>query len=398
VTDDDPPAADRRYLAVFAAAMALFGAFAGANALFLWRAWEASDVAVIAARQREAGGLYGSAVHNATFAYKFALYDLAPPEVVALGSSRAMQIRAEMFRRPFLNLGGLMENPREGRLVADALLARARRPGVAIVTVDFWWFNGERPERRSFPEHAERGTPLSSDALLLPFRWLADGRVAPGFYARTVALGLPPDPAFPPSFGVRAATTHAGFTPDGAWNYWNLAGGFTPGDAGFAAGLAQIRRGAENYRHGRRFDEARWSEFVAMVRALNGAGIRAIVLNPPLAPAARAQMRAQGADFAFAAEFRRRLATLTVPVFDFQDDAAIAPSNCEFLDLHHAGDVVTARLLLAVARLPFSGLNLVVDPGRLAEMAAPGERALAAPRGGGGRREVDFLDLGCAKD
>jgi hypothetical protein len=394
----DPPGAYRRYLAALAAGLALFGALAGANALFLWRAWEASDVATIAARQRETGGLYGSALHSAYFQYKFALYDQAPPEVVALGSSRAMQFRAEMFRRPFLNLGGLMENPREGALVADALLARERRPRVALLTADFWWFNPDMPERRAFPEHAERGVPLSSDALLLPFRWLADGRLPARLYARTLLAGLPADADFPTAYGVRAETTRAGFTPDGAWNYWNLAYGFTPGDEGFAAGLGQIRRGSENYRHSRRFDAARWDEFVALVRRLNGAGIRVLVLDPPFAPAARAQIRAQAGDFAHLAEFRRRLATLTVPVVDAFDDNRIAPSNCEFLDLHHAGDVVAARLLLAASQQAFTGLNLVVDSARLAEMAAPAERALARSRWGGGRREVDFLNLGCAKD
>lgn len=393
----DEHAASRRYLAILALGLALFGATAGANALFLWRAWELTDVTTIASRQRERGGLYGSAVHAATFQYKFALYDQTRPEVVAIGSSRAMQFSAEMFRRPFVNLGGLMAGPREGHLVADALLARPARPGVAIVIPDFWWFNPDAPPRRTFPEHAERGATLDGEALLLPLRWLADGRAPPSLYLSTLAFGPPADPDFPPPLGVRALTTRAGFTADGAWRYWNLTYGFTPGDAGFADGLAQIRRGQAGYRHSRGFDEASWQEFVALVRRLNGAGIRVIVLNPPLAPAARAQLRVQAADFAHLAEFRRRLATLTVPFVDAHDDARIAPSNCEFLDIHHPGDVVTARLLQAAAAIPFTGLNLVVDSARLAAMAVPGERALAPSRWGGGRHEVDFLALGCTK-
>src|SRR3989442_1085433 len=62
----------------------------------------------VVARQRASGNtiLYASGVEADFYRYKSLLYADIRPEVTAIGSSRAMQVRAEFFNRPFMTWGG----------------------------------------------------------------------------------------------------------------------------------------------------------------------------------------------------------------------------------------------------------------------------------------------------
>ena len=94
------------------------------------------------------GGIYGRVVWDDFFAYKMALFDARPTSAVSIGSSRAMPMRAGLFRNgDHLGLGGAVQSIDQLESTVAALVNAQRPPKLALVFVDFEWFI--LPPRRS---------------------------------------------------------------------------------------------------------------------------------------------------------------------------------------------------------------------------------------------------------
>ena len=88
--------------------------------------------------------LFGPGLAPDIMAYKLALYAAVKPEVVVLGSSRAGNVRAAFFERPFLNMAGAATDLESLRLLVDRMLA-VHRPRVVLLGLDFWWLTAGAP-------------------------------------------------------------------------------------------------------------------------------------------------------------------------------------------------------------------------------------------------------------
>ena len=128
----------RIYVSVVLVAYAIVASLIGANYLVLFRTGEVADVETIVDAQQRHGGLYnGLSVGLAE--YKYEGYRQRRPEIVAIGTSRAMQIRDYFFTQPFYNLGGLTQGQGQAFALWDRLLA-SQPPKTVIFAVDFWTF------------------------------------------------------------------------------------------------------------------------------------------------------------------------------------------------------------------------------------------------------------------
>ena len=65
--------------------------------------------------------LFGPGLAQDIMAYKLALYAAVKPEVVVLGSSRAGNVRAAFFERPFVNMAGAATDLESLRLLVDRI-------------------------------------------------------------------------------------------------------------------------------------------------------------------------------------------------------------------------------------------------------------------------------------
>ena len=88
--------------------------------------------------------LFGPGLAQDIMAYKLALYAAVKPEVVVLGSSRAGNVRAAFFERPFVNMAGAATDLESLRLLVDRMLA-VHRPKVVLLGLDFWWLTAGAP-------------------------------------------------------------------------------------------------------------------------------------------------------------------------------------------------------------------------------------------------------------
>jgi hypothetical protein len=206
----------RRFLISLLAVYAVLLLAIGVNYAVLWRAGELESLDDIIARQRRDGAIYNGL--SIAFAdYKYAAYRAAAPRIVAIGTSRAMQIRQHDFLVPFYNLGGLTQGPEQANVLADRLLLRGDPPGMVIFALDFWTFcqpprqaGGRRPAEAT-SVHDGMGEPQRQ---FLAYRLLLDGRFSPGDYERLMFSSAGADAAG--RIGLGARLGGSGFAADGS--------------------------------------------------------------------------------------------------------------------------------------------------------------------------------------
>src|SRR5256885_1593842 len=99
--------------------------------------------------------------------YKYAAYRAASPEIVAIGTSRAMQIRESFFNASFYNLGGLVQGPFQANALAERLLLREPRPKLVVFALDYWTFCGLPSER----SHGAAPAEVAHDGMVSPDRY-----------------------------------------------------------------------------------------------------------------------------------------------------------------------------------------------------------------------------------
>lgn len=387
-----------RFLIAFFVPIVLGLPVAAANYFFLRNTGELDSIESVIAIQRREGGFYGTAIHANSYAYKLALYETVRPKVVAVGSSRVLEIRQSFFKVPFVNLGRTVNYPAEAEKLVGDMLA-IHKPELVLLGIDFWWFNARNVFAFDFRSHDIRGGELTSDGLVAPSKWLVEGKLAPRAFGEALAGGHPLMIGGRPMLGVQAWSRGNGFGPDGSMYYLGTIYGRGPAeDPKFADTLSRIARDDAQFRRGSTADEARLATIFRVVKKLQAAGVKVVAFAPPVAPTVFQALEKEREGFRFIDDARRRLATLR-NFYDFHDPERIGAADCEFIDGFHGGDVVLARLLEAMAREPASGFSRYLDIGAV-HQAGYGNRGRATADNAyqlPGEHEVDFLRLGCDK-
>ena len=389
----DPPqfeTAARRFMLPFLLLLAVCWLLMALGTLFLSRMGELRPVQEVVIRQHQSGGLYGEALRDNRRAYKLALYRALRPQVVAIGSSRAQEFRADFFRVPFANLGGGILTFDEADSFVDAMLAQGS-PKLAIFAVDWWWFDTRREQTSQ--RMAYDGKPESDVALadrLLPARWLIEKKFRPAAMARAVFTPAPD--AFGPPQGALAILNHTGFRPDGSWAWLNIATA-AHSDPGQEFVPAPSPPGTAIV------DQAQLDHLQRLVHKMQLHGVRVILFIPPEMSQTVRVHRDNADAFPVFPALRRTLATMGAPWFDFNDAARLGSSDCEFIDSVHAGEVLGVRMLKAMAADPALRLNGIIDHGSAEQALARwhGHAVMLSDAEQAQVRERDFLGIGCPK-
>lgn len=337
--------------------------------------------------------LFGSAVRQNNFAYKLALFDAVRPDVVAVGSSRVMQFRQDMFKERFLNLGGAFETLWEGEAFIDKLLER-HVPKLVLLGIDVWWFNPSyRGNRKGFFIVKEDASPSPVSKMILAGNWLRQGKIGWREIADPSWVGGRRDC----HMGIQARKTLQGFAPDGSYVYAGYATGIVASpDVGFRDTLSRIADGSRRFETSHILSEDALQRFLRLVATLEQRGVSVVLFFPPFAEPVNEAMREKGGDgYGYIGKLREALEKAGLEVADFQNTAGLGANDCEFIDGFHGGDVVYARILKALAmRGPLSAW---VDPVGIDRYLANAGRAMARDDRVTERPEVDFLKLSCTK-
>ncbi|MCC7305183.1 MAG: hypothetical protein IT558_02875 [Alphaproteobacteria bacterium] len=370
----------KRYLLTFTAT---FTIMAAVLLLLLWQMLhffrEDMDFPQIARAQLENKEtcIYSSALNSIFYNYKMELYRETRPDILAIGSSRMMEVTPAVFKEPFLNAGGAMRSITEGRAFLEEAI-KIHKPRIVLLGVDMWWFN--RAHAKYKPRFTKQEQPGFFDNARNMLHYVLNGKIVPEDFF------LPPDC----HIGIVGRKRQDGFDKGGFYHYTSILTGRQPSDdQHFEDTFIRIEKGERRFQHAAAVDEDAWAGYLSLLDFLKREKIETIILLPPFAPAAYEKLKERGDDFKYIPDLERRLESLPLRPYNFHDGKI--STDCEYINGLHPGDVVMTRILEVLAR-DNPRLAASLDMKEVRRRAELKNRASAdVPN------EKDFLALGCKK-
>ncbi|OIQ50023.1 hypothetical protein BerOc1_01953 [Pseudodesulfovibrio hydrargyri] len=350
----------KRFSITFALVVLIYGGFAAFNFSLVYLAGETLPYTDIAhAQQERPGTLYGPLFNNDHAAYKYALMEARPHEVVVAGSSRALQFRQPFFSKPMVNCGRIMSSVRTALNFFEYM--EKQPPKTILVMLDFWWFREPLKELTGGYRYTlSTGTERSLDMFFLPSWYVAEGKIGIG----RVLQGSPRLDGRSGRIGLRSENEDAGFEADGSHHE---PGGARQTHEAMVANVG-TRIGKTEFRYSDRLQTGALDALFAEVAKLEGLGHKVVVVFPPISPAFEVELE-NNAGYAYVGktlDYAARHGAV-----DLQDPARLGLPPAEFLDSLHPSARGDAKVLLELAHLR-PELREVLDIGAAERFLASG--------------------------
>jgi hypothetical protein len=322
--------------------------------LFICGELESIDLPAVVTDQTRAGSdvLFGPGYSDCTPNYKLRMAQAVRPRVLAMGTSRVMEVRQQFFSQPFYNSGGGVFRAADLRPFL-ARIPEAEQPTTIILSLDQFMLSAE-VERSETNVIEDRLTKCLSATELISSSWTSIYR---DLASRKVPLGALLSPPFPNAIGVAARFNGRGFRRDGS----NRPGsnGFTP----FSEVLDRMAKGNYRFQYADEIAAPLSQEVVSFVAEAHRRGIHVAAFLPPYAPLIYDRMREMGrygyVDKIMPA-LEPRLRELDATIFDFSDVRALGLADANFIDGFHGSERVYAAMLAEMGRRD-PALDGVVD-------------------------------------
>ncbi len=327
--------------------------------------------------------------------FKHLQYELLKPDIAIVGSSRSMQFKSDYFSQPSFTFGGTVSNIYDFEDVIYGALKK-HPPKAMILQLDYWWFspryfNGIFKKKIELYKYFRNHVKLAYE----PYMWILDGKLDRQQFLETV-LSRTKDSCH---MGIMGALQHKGYTRDGSY-FYGTDYILPHEEQGFSKEINAIDK--ETFRIAGipdAIDEARLQIFADVIQEISRLNIPYVVIFPPFAPDVYDHLKEKNPDFLkFMDSVVKNVRELADNVYDFHDPATIQTHNCDFLDGDHGGLASYIKILNALensAITPYlNHRRIQQDMKRLDGKAiSPEELQRFMP----GKREIDFLNLGCQK-
>lgn len=357
-----------------------------ASTLFFWSraAGEGSPKFVVDRQKTNDHSLYLSGTQDNVIDYKFEIFNQIQPSIVAIGSSRSMQVRSSFFKIPFVNFGGAANSIPELDYVLSKIISVEKKPNVVLIFSDIWWFNEKFQNPRLLFTPTNQPSYLTIPTLRPLIKPIAKNGVVISNDSR---------------LGFGAIYQNQGFDAYGAFHYVSTITGETPsGDIKFQDTFRRIDTGTARFEHSDKFSVDGVARFNKLISRLESLNIHVLVVFPPVANVVYKRM-AQSNKYSYIGELTSEISK-THSLFNFTNPSDIPQtSDCEFIDGFHGGETVYARMILKMADSD-KYLADVINYNYLSQLtknhagqSSPETVALY----GNGKSESDFLNLGCKK-
>ncbi len=270
------------------------------------------------------------------------LTTLPRQSVVALGSSRVLAFRKEMFVSSFYNAGYTVSPITEFREFLT-VVPTSHHPDILLIGLDQWMFNTEwlsRPTSRTssdWTENTSQSLQKGFKSIRKLYKDVVRGKVRPAQLNAEASITC---------VGLNAVCNRIGFRNDGSFSYGNhvtklLQAGSTGEDFQFP----QIRRfvGAD------RVDSQAVEEVRELLNYCAENGIYVIAFVPPLMDALYDQMEQSG-EHGYLAQIGDEVRPLFLEhgfeYYEFQSMASCGSDDTEAIDSFHGSDVTYLKMLL----------------------------------------------------
>ncbi|WP_372718227.1 hypothetical protein [Novipirellula sp.] len=332
--------------------------------LALWKTGETWPASYVAQQQQSATEetLYSRDFLSQQFGvYKFATIQMRKPEIIALGSSRVMQIRDFMFtpiQKSFYNAGGMTQSVTELTEYIELLeQEELPDPKVAIIGIDPWWIKSEYHRDKSWLAQQDESYHFAAHVNAL--RTL----VRRNRFAELTKAVTHSDRS--PYFGYRTIGTAptkygSGFRKDGSWQYspkmlLDLAETHQYVDREVPPIIERIRSRLGNFSVPATLDQERTARLLRLLERLQTRGIELMVVFPPYSSEC---LDALTTDVAFnpwwdayQVDLAESLRSRGIPVLEASAAQQFGLDDTYMIDGYHPGEVFMGHIVLELLRL-----------------------------------------------
>lgn len=316
--------------------------------------------------------------------YKFELYRAAKPDIVALGSSRVLELNARQFSKSFVNLGRVMTDIKRGDSAVEELL-KVHKPKFMLIGLDQYWFNPNWSEAGVAKVKLTPSDPNDPRAIMR----LLGLVVSEGLWSDVWrALRLGPEC----QLGISAKRYLSGYAADGYRYYGHmLTSGEAAEDKNLAMTLGRIKDGTRRFERGDSVSQSQFNYLLEMHARLDREAIPHLFYFPAFAPTAQKAMEEDGG-YGYLPALMAKMKASGLPFAETNDPAL---ADCDFLDGFHLGDAAQARALGILAQadprlIPF------INATEVSRLSAPGMKPVQYLTEDFGLKAFDYLGLGCA--
>lgn len=302
---------------------------------------------------RQAAGaraiLLGMAYSNPAVYYKMESAIRRKPRVLALGTSRIMQVRKEFFADPdaFWNAGGAVDRMKHLRIFLDRVPVGGE-PSLILLSIDQNFLNGGWDASNPDHDFLERLRAPESRSHIIATRWTTIYRDL--FSGKFSLKDLAASPGSDAPVGLSAHVHGDGFRNDGS----RREGSLMKEDS--ETHVLDMREAKTAFSPGP-IDPQLLAELDAFLQEADRRGIRVIGLLPPYAPNLYAAIVSAPAEdrqrISYVFDSVRALEPIFrshgFSVYDGADARAYGSSDEEMLDNQHGSEKTYLRLLLSIA-------------------------------------------------
>lgn len=281
--------------------------------------------------------------------YKFHMTDeVMRPQVLALGSSRIMQVRHFIVspKYSFYNAGGAIQKVPELSLFINKL---HDSPKLILMNIDQWWFN------RAYLDADQPFDPSVYDEPELDILKL--GRLICDFYADIVKGKINLKKVYSSDdIGLNAICNEIGFCADGSPNSSDRI--IIPeeqDDYNFKNVLERIREGKDRFQYGNQADSTQVRVLEDFLHQCVSRHIKVVAFLPPFAPYVYQRMKELGKY-----GYMPQLYGMLKPVFDkyegcsfydFTDVTDMGAHDYDFYDGFHGSEIIYNGMIRQMVRL-----------------------------------------------
>lgn len=335
----------KRFVLIYFVSILFFAIPIILNLIVLKNAGELDSVESIVHKQITDNMLYGSATNQNTFFYKLELIKATKPDIVAIGSSRVMQFRKEMFNTSFSNAGGAVNSVAEAEKFVNEML-KLHKPKIVIFGLDDWWFNPNSPAANWKNPENDTSTLITFEKVIAPYSWLYKGKITFHDYS----LLLSSDDKIKQSIitrnnllGISSIKRTTGFRPDGSYFYGNIITTANKEDYLFKDTLRRIDHGADRLEYSNNISEKHWIKAMTIISKLRASGVIVISFIPPYSNTVYKKIN-ETAQYSYMSELSKK--AKKEKISDFRNPNILNLTDCDFIDGMHASEIAYLKLLL----------------------------------------------------
>lgn len=286
-------------------------------------------------------------------------------DVLALGSSRALQFRRSMFDSSFYNAGYTINSLNDFEPFLKSV-SKEKYPDYLIISLDQWMFN-ERWDNLKFETSQEMwSTSFTNTASFNTFY-----KVYQDLFKGKYSLGVMSDASEYTTVGLNARVNSKGFRNDGSMYYGSqivklINNDPTMRDYLFEGTLGRIKSGNRRFEYGEKINSNALNKLNNFLEYCKDNDIHVISFLPPFAPKVYEHMLSTE-KYGYMSELPHKLEALfsshNFEFYDYTYNQSIS-SDEEMIDGFHGGESTYLKMLIDMLNHE-SKLNKVANVQRL---------------------------------